>query len=346
MTNKVSTIKKTRDIYLDAVKGFLILCIVLEHNHLLTAQFDWIRPFSDAFAAGCFLILTFTWPLKQEGLSKFVDKNFSYWWPFIVFVTLTTILNWVLYRPYAVPETMKHYIQAIVLSSPEQIKTSSGFMYFWFLPCLCFLYLTRRFLDNLGYIAFLLGLVAWLLVGELDSDLLVKTPFSLHVIAFILIIGLCYQKVHKKLMAPSPIIRGITITLFISGCFLSYSVGWKLFLAGGIIPSFKEPLLLLYYSVFMLIAIPGIYNLFYCLPKFLAQGFAFIGKHSLKVYIFHPLIYIGITQVVPLVSNPLLSFIWTIIFSLLVSHIIHKMLFLERFLFPSTVSSLMLKRKN
>jgi hypothetical protein len=335
----------SRDIYLDAVKGFLILCIILEHNHLLTAEYGWIRSFSDAFAAGCFLILTFAWPLKRTSFPKFIDKNFSYWWPFIGFVSVTSILNFHLYNSNQINDAFLNYLNAIFIASPQAIKASSGFMYFWFLPCLCFLYLIRRALDNIGNYAYLIAFITWLFIGELDDEILTQFPFSLHVIAFILLIGLCYSKLHKYLIRPLIFIKALTITSFIVCSVASYFIGWKLFLAGGIIPSIQEPALLLFYSTFMLVAIPGIYNLVSLLPKPITAFFALLGQHSMKVYIFHPLVYIAITQIIPVIDDPILSFICTIGLSLLISLLVVKLAFLDKFIFPRAITALAINRK-
>jgi hypothetical protein len=335
----------TRDVHLDAVKGFLILCIVLEHNHFLTVKYDWIRPFSDAFAAGCFLILTFAWPLKKVNLASFIDKNFSYWWPYFVFVSITSILNFSLYNNSQLIDSLLNYLNAFFLASPQAIKNSSGFMYFWFLPCLCLLYLIRRILDNIGNYAYFLALMAWLFIGKINDELLTNTPFSLHVIAFILLIGLCYSKLHRKMLQPSLFMKIFTITCFTSCSIASSFIGWELFLAGGVIPSIQQPSLLLFYSLFMLTAIPGIYHLFSLSPAFITSFFAFTGIHSMKVYLFHPLIYITITQIIPIVQDPILSFISTIGLSLFISFVTVKLPLLDKFIFPKTISALAFNRR-
>jgi hypothetical protein len=348
MTNTATQLNKhtTRDIYLDAVKGFLILCIVLEHNHLLTAKFEWIRPFSDAFAAGCFLILTFARPIVKSSFSSFVNKYFTYWWPFIGFISVTSILNFYLYNNSQLIDSLYNYLNALFFASPHAIKISSGFMYFWFLPCLCFLYLIRRMFSRLGNYAYLLALIAWMFIGEINDEILTKTPFSLHVIAFILLIGFCYSKLHKKMLEPSLSMKVFSITCFLSCSIASYFIGWELFLAGGIIPSIQQPTLLVFYSCFMLTAIPGIYHLFSILPKFMTSFFAFNGIHSMKVYLFHPLIYISITQVMPIVQDPFLSFITTIVLSLLLSFIVIKLRPLDNFIFPKNINALAFNRKS
>jgi hypothetical protein len=350
MTNPATQVQvnnnKSRDIYLDAVKGFLILCIMLEHNHLLTAQYDWIRPFSDAFAAGCFLILTFAWPLKSSTFAQFINKNFSYWWPFLGFVTTLSVLNFYLYKNNQPIDAILNYLNALFLASPQAIKASSGFMYLWFLPCLCFLYLTRRVLNYIGHYAYGVALISWLFIGEINDEILTGTPFSLHVIAFILLIGFCYSKLHKKMIHPSFFMKVFTISSLILCSIVSYFIGWKLFLAGGIIPSIKQPILLLFYSFFMLTAIPGIYHLFSLMPKLITTFFGYMGLHSMKLYLFHPLVYIVITQIIPVIHNPTLSFLCTVGLSLLISFVMVKLALLDNVVFPKTLSDLAFKRKS
>jgi len=342
--NKYITTK--RDIYLDAVKGFLILCIVLEHNSLLTAQYDWIRPFCDAFAAGCFLILTFIRPLKFNAISSFFDKNYVYWWPFFIFITITGILNFYLFASTPITGSLIHYGHALLTASPQAIKTSSGFMYFWFLPCLCFLYLVRLIVQKSGKTGYLIMIIFWLFIGTIDDEQLIKTPFSLHVISFIFIIGLCYSKFHAFLIQPRRVTKYLTISIFIFCCVASYFVGWELFLAGGLIPSIHEPILLLYYSIFMFVAIPGIYNLQSLAPKFIVKILAILGEHSMKVYLFHPLIFIATTQVLPIIVNPIISFIFTVAASLLISLILIRFSRLNALIFPKAISALSFKRKS
>ncbi|MGL1957623.1 MAG: hypothetical protein OCD00_09945 [Colwellia sp.] len=336
--------KNSRDICLDAVKGFLILCIILEHNSLLVAENNWIRPFSDAFAAGCFLILTFAWPIKKNTFVHFLDKHFAYWWPFLGFISITSILNFFLFSNIQPVEAIQNYLNALFLASPQAIKASSGFMYFWFLPCLSLLYLFRLLAQKIRTYSYVIAIIAWLFIGEINEELLVKAPFSLHVIAFIFILGLCYSKLHIKLIQQTFIIKTITILGFISCSILSYFIGWKLFLAGGKIPSVLQPELILFYSIYMLIAIPGIYNILTLLPSIVFTFFAYMGHHSMKIYLLHPLVFITITQIIPVTKSPLLSFIITIALSFFISFIIVKLPLIDKFIFPKTLSALKLKR--
>lgn len=337
---------KVRDPLLDAVKGILILCIVLEHNNLLTNNYDWIRPFCDAFAAGCFLIFTFTWPIKRLPLVQYLDKYFAYYWPYIILLTATTILNYIIFRHSSLNETLFDFFQALVVASPDTIKDSSGFMYLWFLPTLCFLYLIRYFTYGHTKISFLIAVIIWLSIGAINDDVLTSFPFSFHVIAFIFILGLIYQELHQKLINDNNYTKVFCLISFFLCSIASYFIGWELFLAGGIIPSWQDPLLLLYYSYFMLIAIPSIYHLLSFMPALINKVFIYLGKNSLLTYLIHPLIFIAFTKVFPIIEQPLFSFILTIIICLLTALFLEKMPYINSLIFPKKISNLIPSRKS
>lgn len=338
---QVASKAQGRDIILDAVKGFLILCIILEHNTLLTAEYDWIRPFADAFAAGCFLILTFIWPLKPLSSKTFFDKYFSYWIPFIAFTTITTIANAILFSSNDLSDLAIQYIKAILLASPFDLKQATGFMYLWFLPCLSILYLFRRFHQKLGISFLILPITSFFFLGVLDDTLLISLPFSLHVIGFIYILGVIYAKLHPYFMQLTSINKFTTASLFIILLISTPTVGWQLFLAGGIMPSWQQMPLLLYYGVIMLLAIPSLYFILSIMPKLIISFTALLGQESLKVYLLHPIIFILITRIFPITSHGIVSLIATVLISLAIALGITKIKQLNQLIFPHTVSDLL-----
>ncbi|WP_286234344.1 acyltransferase family protein [Thalassotalea sediminis] len=336
----------SRDVLLDAVKGFLILCIVLEHNSILTAQYDWIRSFCDAFAAGCFLILTFVWPIKKQSIYDMSNKYMAYWWTFILFITGTALLNFLLFPTDSFLSVIFNYFKATLFASPTDIKAASGFMYFWFLPCLSVLYIIRWLSEKAKLVSLFIASLAWLFIGVFEDERLTQTFFSLHVIAFIYILGFFYSYCHKPLINGDVKIRMLSIIAFLACSVASYFIGWQLFLAGGIIPSWQEPSLLLFYSIFMIVAIPGIYHLLAITPPFIRQIFAYIGKRSLIVYLFHPLVFIAFTQFFPIIEHGLLSLVFTVFVCVIIAVILEKLPMLNRFLFPRTVTSLIYNRRS
>lgn len=330
-----------RDNVLDAVKGFLILLIVLEHNTLLTAEYYWIRPFCDAVAVGCFLVLTFRNKPQLTNVLTYLDKKMVFYWTFFLFVSALAVMNYLMFSHLGFETALKNYFAAILWASPQAIKASSGFMYLWFIPCLCLLYLLQRLTASFHKSMLVLAFICWLIIGIVDRNILVQMPFSLHVIAFIYFVGLVYQQVNAYLMQNTLVMKALTISIFLICSVLSYFIGWKLFLAAGIMPSFQEPHLLLYYTVFIIFAIPGSYNLISLMPSALVKILALFGKYSLIVYVLHPLIYVILTEIFSVIENPALSFFATIVLSIFCALLLARIPVLMRLLFPASFSQLL-----
>ena len=327
-----------RDNKLDAVKGFLILCIVLEHNTLLTAEYDWIRAFCDAFAAGAFLILTFLRPVKVTSWRAFCEKYLSYLVPFFWVALLLAIANFYLYTDDTYLESTTLFFEAIMLASPSGIKESTGFMYIWFLPCIFALYFFKFIHQKIGHVFLVLFLVSFLCVGTIDDSVLVATPYSLHVIAFIYILGMIFSRVHPYLVQRQKVGRLLSVTLFVIMCIMTSFIGWELFLAGGIIPSWREPLLLFFYGAMLVLAIPCLYNLFSFLPEVIVKVFALLGENSLIIYLAHPVIFFLFFRMLMPAATAMLSLILTISISLLLSIAIGKSQTMTRIVFPKKLT--------
>ncbi len=328
----------SRDHVADATKGFLILCIVLEHNSLLTIQYDWIRPYTDAFAAGCFLLLSFLRPIKKLPVHQFVANYYRYYIPFIFFVLITSIANAVLFKNSNPGTFISDLSKAIFIASPSDLKNATGFSYLWFLPCLCFLYLFRLIHEKVGSSFIALPIVTLLFVGFIDEETLAKVPFSIHAIGFLYCLGLILSKLHKPIITSKSWIKTLVILVFFFLSYLSIVIGWKLFLAAGRIPSIEQPELILFYASLMIITIPSLYIIFAFLPGFITRSFSVIGKYSLKIYLIHPLVYFLITSVLKLTDSPAASFVYTIIITLGASVILSKINFVEMALFPKTLN--------
>jgi len=332
--------KFVRDESLDAVKGFLILCIVLEHNSLLTSQYDWIRAFCDSFAAGTFLVLTFLRPLQVKSFASFADKHLSYLVPFIIFTVVLAVSNFIMFNDSSFLSSLVLFLKAIFIASPAGIKESTGFTYIWFLPCLIALYSIRYLHLRLGHFLTFSAFAVFLIIGEVDSDVLENTPYSLHVIAFIYILGVIYANVHHRVINGNILVKLFFVILFILLCFSTSLIGWKLFLAGGIIPSWREPFILIYYAVFHVIAIPSIYIVFTVLPIKFTGLFALLGQKSLLVYLLHPILFYALFKIGNLNVSPLVSLFITIIGSYFLAVIIDKMSAIKNIVFPNKISSL------
>ncbi|MFT6372507.1 MAG: fucose 4-O-acetylase-like acetyltransferase [Gammaproteobacteria bacterium] len=335
-----ATTSKERDIRIDCVKGVLILFIVLEHNTLLTTAYDWIRPVADSIGVGGFILLTFLWPLKTFSLQLFVDKYLSYLIPFLIFLTLTTAANWIMFRNVAILEGLWIYAKAAFLASPFDIKEASGFMYLWFLPCLVALYFIRLIHAKIGSIFLLVALVAFIVVVQLPERVLIKLPFSLHVIGFLYLPALVSAKFYNPIVNSPVLVKFVIGALFLIGCFISTLIGWKFFLAGGLFPTWQEPWLILFYSVLLVITVPSIYIIVSLLPNMVLQPLSLLGRDSLKIYLAHPIIYILLTKILKIIAAPLLSFLVVVALSVMFAWAVNRMPLLNRLMFPSSLSSL------
>ena len=335
------SVNNGRNIVLDAVKGLLILLIALEHNALMYDKYTWIRPFSDAFAAGGFLIITFIWPIKYKNLVDFLDKVLSYLVPFFWFVVATSILNFIMYSNLNYSDFFINLFRALFIASPSDIKTSTGFMLFWFLPCLTMLYIFRLFHQKIGEWFLVLPILGIIFIGSVPEYYLLKFPYSLHVICFVYIAGYIYSKIHGYLIRDDMLIRILMILTFIVLSVGSYYVGWELFLSGGMIPDYKELHYITFYFLFHLFCIPGLYHIISIMPKFLIQILSYLGGISLKIFLIHQLVFIAITQVLGLVVHAELSYTLTILITVLAIYFMDKIPFVDRLLFPKKISVLL-----
>jgi fucose 4-O-acetylase-like acetyltransferase len=340
MSSSSVTAPRKRDIRIDCVKGVLILFIVLEHNTLLTDSNDWIRPVADSIGVGGFILLTFLWPVKFFSWHAFVDKYFSYLVPFLIFLTFTVAANFIMFKDVTIVDGLLMYAKAALLASPFDIKEASGFMYLWFLPCLVALYFIRLIHAKIGLAFLLVPLVAFIVVVQLPERVLIKLPFSLHVIGFLYLPALVFAKVHKPIVGSSVSIRIVVSALFMIGCFISTLIGWKFFLVGGIFPTWEEPWLILFYSSLLVITVPGIYIIVSWLPKTVLQPLSLLGQESLKVYLAHPIVYVLLTKILKITDSPLLSFFLTVVLSVVFTMLVNRISLLNRLMFPSSLSSL------
>jgi fucose 4-O-acetylase-like acetyltransferase len=330
-----------RDVILDAVKGVLILLIALEHNSFMYEKYTWIRPFTDAFAAGGFLVITFIWPIKYKSLVDFLDKVLSYLVPFFWFVVITSILNFIMYSNYSYYDFFINLFRALFIASPSDIKTSTGFMLFWFLPCLTMLYIFRLFHHKLGKLFLVIPILSVVLIGSVPEYYLLRFPYSLHVICFVYIAGYMYSNIHSYLIRDDKIIKLLMISIFIVLSVGSHFIGWELFLSGGMIPNYTEFYFIVFYFLFHLLCIPGIYHIISIMPKFLILILSYLGGISLKIFLIHQLIFIAITQILGLVVHAELSYVLTILLTVLVIYFMDKIPPIDRFIFPKKISTLL-----
>jgi fucose 4-O-acetylase-like acetyltransferase len=325
-----------RDIKLDAVKGVLILLIVLEHNYLLASTVFWVRPVTDSFVAGAFLILAFSREVKNLPFLAYIDKYYCYVVPFIIFVTFFSFVNAILFGGIPAGQRVFNYIMAIVIQSPYYIKQSSGFAYLWFLPCISFIFLLR-FLHKKTNDAFLIPMgLATLSIGFLPESTLYKFPFSAHVAFFIYALGWLYGKFHDRLIGRNAygVLAAIIFLLLLA---IGYDFPMDLLLFAGTIPDFTQANFY-YYLLILFFANPGIYCFMRLCPELPLRFFAFLGRNSIVIYVSHQVFYVGLTRFLDF-SNGYIVYLATVIFAVFFSLAMSYMSVLNKIIFPESVTS-------
>lgn len=140
----------------EALKGALILLIVLGHNTILTEQVPRLFGWLYTFHVLCFMMLPWlygTVPSTMRGLGRRLRKTYV---PYTFFYLL-------LYAIYNFAFTRRGFdgrlfVGAYLLGGNGLLKESCGFQYLWFLPAYFFMMCFRNLFGGLrGKIRILFG---------------------------------------------------------------------------------------------------------------------------------------------------------------------------------------------
>lgn len=321
----------------DAVKGILELLIVLEHNLLITSVEPNLRPIVNSFCVGCFMLLTFTREVKNINAAAYFDKYYRYLVPYFFFLTAATILNYFIFNELPLSEHIESYGIALFWQSTTYIKEASGFAFFWFIPCLCFMYFLRFLHLRIGTPFLIFMALCNLFIGTLHEDILAQFPFGAHVAFFLYFIGCVYQHIHKKFTQDDKF-GFIAFVIFTGLILLNPYIPPSLLMFAGIMPSIFEISQYTYYFAILLFSYPGILYLTRIIPKKVTDALAFCGRYSIWIYLSHQMFYILLVEFLRVSENGPLIFIITMVLSCLTSIIIDKTPIFKALILPKTLS--------
>lgn len=330
---------------LDAVKGILELLIVLEHNLLITSAEPALRPIVNSFCVGCFMLLTFTRDVKRTNFTAYVDKYYRYLIPYFFFITAATALNFIIYNNLSIQEHITSYGLSLVWQSTTYIKEASGFAFFWFLPCLCFIYLLRFIHMKIGWPFLVFMGLCNVFIGLVNEDVLAQFPYGSHVALFLYFIGCVYQHIHKKFTQDDKF-GLLAFVIFISLIAINQFIPPGLLLFAGIIPSIFDGYQYAYYFLILLFSYPGILYATRIFPTMLTKALAFCGRYSLWIYLSHQMFYILLVDFLHVSSNGPLIYVITVLLSCITSLIIDKNLWIKSLLIPRSFSQFFLTLKS
>ncbi len=276
---------------IDAVKGLLVLIVIMDHNDLLRA---WVPEFFKplTFHVLGFLILPFLAPVKFLSQRQLFDRAIRYLVPFWCVLTFTTALYTVLLRHDAPANVVLiDWLAALLIGSAPLVKTASGFYYLWFLPALFGVVYVLSIFDTVGRrsktIITTAARLTHAFIAMFSIELLKYTPFGVLIVLWIFPFGVLMRIALKS----ESFYRYRYAVL---GAFI-VSYGYLVFRGKNIeimtleLHSVTDPLLFILQDIS---AFTGVVVAIWLAMKLNTVRFInACGKHSLMVYLLHPLIF-------------------------------------------------------
>lgn len=292
--NKVAANLETLiSINADRIKAILIISVAIDHN-------DWFRQLSPAlfepltFHVLGFFLLAFTFGDKTWSLRFLADRIARYMIPFWWALTAASLAFFFLFKPpVSAIGAAFNLMSAAFIGNAPFVKLASGLLMLWFLPCLfglsCLLAAfdslqTRRARNTFG----ILAVVAHLAIPLAPHAPMLYFPFGLAVAMDIFALGLLWRQLLRIRL---PWLWGpIALVIYV----LSYGklVSDPVHLEVGTLEmaGIDNPVVL---ALQDLAGVSGVLSVIWLASVFHGlRWFDAIGRHSLLVYLFHPIAYV------------------------------------------------------
>lgn len=273
----------------DRVKAILIIVVVADHN-------DWLRSFFPSFFEPLtfhvlgFFLLSFSFSTKTWSSNFALDRIARYLIPFWWVLTASALAFNLTYK---FEDSFLKWVLAALIGNSPFVKSSSGLMMLWFLPCLFGLSCLLAIFDSIKlnrtrYIAISLAIVAHLAIPLISSSSMLRVPFGLAIAANIFILGLVWRKILKSQLFKYW--GEINLVVFIATYTTLVWVPVHLEIATLSLAGISDPAILLLQDV---AGISGVLTVVWLtsIPQKI-QWLDNVGKNSLLVYLLHPFIYV------------------------------------------------------
>lgn len=301
-----------RDTALDAIKGILILLIVLGHNVILIQAAPWLRLFLYNWHVYAFFLVAMVLPIRSASLADLRDRAVRYYVPFAIFLTIACILSAAASGLDAPVERGTAWLKALLIGSAYWAEQASGAQLFWFLPALLGFTLLRfgwhraRGAGVPELILCLGALAAFLTMGLLPAAAVHWTPLGLPIALYILGPSLLFVWLWPHVGPSGNRVMVLTaLGLLIAAAVangLAFSLGTSLILAQLKVYSVREPVALLVHAAIPILNCLAIVAVLRLLPRLgVLEAF---GRHSLLIYLSHQLIYTPLVMVTRRLVGP------------------------------------------
>lgn len=277
----------------DRIKAILIIIVVADHN-------DWLRNYSPNFFEPLtlhvlgFFLLSFSFSTKTWSSNFVLDRIARYLIPFWWVLAASSLAFSFTYKfEGGISDYFSKWVLAALIGNAPFVKSSSGLMMLWFLPCLFGLSCLLAIFDSLKsnsarYVAISLAVVAHLAIPLMLSTLMLSVPFGLAIAADIFILGLIWRKLLNlrlpKYWGP------IALAFFIAAYSALVWVPVHLEIATLSLAGISNPAILLLQDIS---GMAGVLSVVWLTsqPRQI-QWLENIGRNSLLIYLLHPFIYV------------------------------------------------------
>lgn len=276
----------------DAFKGLLILIVIMDHNDFWRAIVpDPFKPLT-AHVLG-FLILPFLAPIKPPSIQFFRDRLVRYLVPFWWVLTIAAVLYYLMFQSSRdIGAVVFDWFMAATVGSAFFVKASSGFYYLWFLSSLAGLVITLTLYQSLNRswqrVCIVLLLSCHVAITAFPGGLLKYVPFGFLIVLWVFPLGLLI----RWAVSDSNIFRArfLILAAFICSYVYLVLIGKNLEIMTLDLKPIADPSLFFLQD---LNAISGVLVLMWLSTKLSKWRFLNLcGKHSLMVYLLHPLVFL------------------------------------------------------
>lgn len=280
---------------LDAIKGLLILLVILGHTKILKQNIYSAVNTVYAFHVACFLLLPFLSAPAVFSRAYFTKICVRYLSPFLLFYTLYSFANGLIKGKYAhLDGALYEYVYGLLIAGSRAINASCDLKLLWFLPALFTLSLLRSLLNSYPkyYTPFILGAVlCHLFAGELGLWRY-DVPWGIIIVLYIFPLGLCAPKIIEwsQKMKFKFFIPLAFMILFTLSCFLTYHIDIGDLLLHGI----TNIQYLLLSDSLILLAITSLFLYKNHLGKI--KTLCLCGRYSMALYLIQPIILLGLNH--------------------------------------------------
>lgn len=317
-----------RDQLIDAIKGFLIVCVVIGHSKYIGYSHKIIGPLIYSFHIPCFFFIPFIVGYENKSIYREI-RNFLV--PYCIFLIIYTAL-YSLFICRHIDESLFALIKALAYSNFYYVKKSCGFIAMWFLPAFFMMLQIKKIGSKMPRImVYSVAIFFHIFSGFFETSLYFNVPFGLTAVAFLWFPGeLCTDlweyrnKINIRL-----------VLLVLMGCiFYVLITNKKMNVSWMNVPSISDPLYLLIIDCFYLSILFALYHFFSLMKensKFIMKFLINLGKNSKYLYLFHMIILFAIESYLSQFSCELpkefygvLSVVITIMLSLSMVFLLNK----------------------